>query len=507
MAMQPGAFAAEGEIKKNPSSFYKDVFDHNVYYDNTAYLRFDRIGRAISRKKVRAVSANVYDEVPDSAFFTNRNGRKAISGGDLKKGGFPENSGPDLAGKLQITGGELEGLRPIFVVRDSKGDEYTLYFDAPDSLGLATGAMMVASRAYYAIGYNVPQLTLVSVSPDQLTPDEGSRFVDVSGFRRKLTKEKFDELVLMLPWAEDGKFRAVAVKTPEGEDKGPFNFQGRRKSDPNDLWPHQNLRELRAVRVFASWLNDFAVRDSNTRSYLVREDGKPVLKHYLWGFMGALGSDTEGAKVPMLGHEYLYDGHETAKSFWTLGFWEKPWQRRWKENEETTGAPAVGYFDNKELRPGKFKTFVPQYTFKDVSRADGFWAAKIIKSFSDEQIKNLVAAGEYSAEDGETISNILIERRDLVAQYWFSQSVPLDSFEVSGNELTFKDLEGEGSYKVEVTSGKSKLSSFESNSASVKIDPSWKEAKIWIRKVREGKQPYVMVELKNGSIAQIVHQD
>lgn len=509
MILQPAAFAAENaEIKKNPASFYKDMFDHNVYYDNTAYLRFDRIGRAISRKKVRAASANVYDEVADSAFFTNRNGRKTISGDDLTKGHL-ENSGPDLSGKLTITGGELDGLRPIFIVRDSKGDEYTLYFDASDSLGLTTGSIMVATRAYHAIGYNVPQVTLVNVSPDQLVPDENSRFVDVSGFRKRLTKEKMDELVLMLPWADDGKFRACAIKTPAGDDKGPFNYQGRRKNDPNDRLYHQDLRELRAVRVFASWLNDFAIRDSNTRSFLVQEDGKPVLKHYLWGFTGALGSDASGAKAPMLGHEYLYDAQETAKAFWTLGFWEKPWQRRWRENEETALAPAVGYFDNKEFRANKFKTYVPQYTFKDVTRADGFWAAKIIKSFSDEQIKNLVAAGQYAdTADSDLIVQTLIERRDLITQYWFSQSAPLDYFEVSGGELTFKDLEGEGSYQVDVTSGKNKISSAEVKNLSVKIDPSWSEAKIWIRKVRSsGKQPYVMVELKNGSIAQIVHQD
>lgn len=508
MILQPAAFAAEGaEIKKNPASSYKDIFDHNVYYDNTSYLRFDRLGRLLSGKKVPAASANVYDEVADSAFFTNRNGRKNLSGDDLKKG-YVENSGPDMSGKLTITGGHLEGLRPVFIVKDSKGDEYTLYFDAADSLGLTTGAMMVASRAYHAIGYNVPQFTLISLSLEQLTPDENSRFVDVSGFRKRLTKEKLDEIVLMLPWAEDGKFRACAVKTPAGDDKGPFNFQGRRKSDAQDKWPHELMRELRALRVFGSWLNDFEIRDGNTRSFLAEENGKAVLKHYIWGFKSALGSDTGGAKAPMLGHEYLYDAGETAKAFWTLGFWEKPWQKRLRENSDSSQNPAVGYLDNKEFQPKKFKTALPQYTFKDLTRADGFWAAKIIKSFSDEQIKSLVSAGEYAdAADADYIAQNLIERRDLIAGYWFSQSAPLDNFEVKGGELTFQDLEGEGAYQVDVTSGKSKISSFESKTASIKIDSSWNSVKVWIRKVRDGKQPYVMVEFKDGSIVRITHQD
>ena len=515
------AFAAQSaEIKKNPSSFYKDFFDHNIYYDNTAYLHFDRLGRLISRKKVRAANVNVYDEVTDSSFFTNRQGRKNLSGDDLTKG-YEENLGPDLSGKLTIAGGQLEGLRPYFEVKDAKGDDYTIYFDASDSLGLTTGAMMVASRAYYAAGYNVPQITLITVSPDQLVPDADSRFIDVSGFRRKLTKDKIDELVLMLPWAEDGKFRACAVKTPEGEDKGPFNFQGRRKNVADDKWPHELLRELRALRVFASWLNDFEIRDGDTRSFLVSENGKTVLKNYLWGFKGALGSDVAGAKPPMLGHEYFYDAGETNKAALSLGFWEKPWQKRWSGNGETVSAPAVGYFDNKEFRADRFKTVLPLYTFKDVTRADGFWAAKIIKSFSDEQIKALVNSGKYTeAADADLIVKTLSERRDLIAQYWFSQSAPLDSFEVKSGELVFEDLaqknsfESDGSYQVQVTSGDKKakkLASFETKTSSIKVDPSWQnsEVKIWIRKVRsqDKKQPYVMVHLKNGSIAQIVHQD
>lgn len=517
----PSVFAAENaEIKKNPSSFYKDFFDHNIYYDNTSYLRFDRLGRLITRKKLRAADVNVYDEVADSSFFTNRQGRKNLSAQDLTKG-YEENSGPDLSGKLTLIGGALEGLRPYFEVKDSKGDSYTVYFDASDSLGLTTGAMMVASRAYYAAGYNVPQITLISVSPDQLVANTDSRFVDVSGFRRKLSKEKIDELVLMLPWAEDGKFRAVAVKTPAGEDKGPFNFQGHRKNVSDDKWQHENLRELRALRVFAAWLNDFEVRDGKTRSYLVSENGKAVLKNYLWGFQGALGSDVAGAKPPMLGHEYVYDAGETTKAVMTLGFWEKPWQKRWKENGQSVQNPAVGYFDNKELRANKFKTVLPQYTFKDISRADGFWAAKILKSFTDEQIKALVDAGKYAdAADADIITKTLIERRDLIAAYWFSKSAPLDSFEIKSGQLTFEDLakkygfENEEAYKIEITSADKKaktLGSFESKNTSVKIEPAWQsgDVKVWIRKVRanEKNKPYVMVELKNGSVAQIIHQD
>lgn len=504
------------EFKKNPDSLYKEVFDHNVFYDNTSLLHFSRLGRKLTGRKLRAANVNVYDEVADSAFFTNRHGRKNLSAGELTKGA-DINSGPDLSGKLKITGGDLMGLRPVFDVVDSKGDTYTLYFDSPDSLGLMTGAMASASRFYHAIGYNVPQITLVALSTENLTPSEESRFIDSSGFKKKLTQEKLDELVLMIPWAEDGKFRAAAVKTPEGIDKGPFSMQGRRKNDPEDKWAHELRREIRALRIFGAWLNDFNVQQ--TRDYLVTEDGRTYLKHYLTGFHGAFGSDTEGTKPPMIGYEYLYDASETSKAFWTLGFWEKPWQKRLREAGEETPASAVGYFDNQGFEPGKFKTFLPQYVFKDVTRADAFWAVKIIKSFSDEDIRTLVKTGGYAeSADEKYIADTLIERRDIVAKYWLAQSAPLDDIDIKGGNLTFTDRETEygfdksDAYQVDVTEGKRKIASFQVNTPSVKIEDAWlqggRPAEIWIRKIRGGKSsPYLLVKASANGIVEVVHQD
>jgi hypothetical protein len=519
MVLQAPAFAADAadrsDFKKNENSLYRNVFDHNVYFDNTSILRFDRLGRKLTGRKLRAANANVYDEVADSTFFTNRQGRKSLSEDQLIQGGGVT-SGPDLSGKLRIIGGELMGLRPVFTVLDSKDDEYTLYFDSPDSLGLMTGAMAAASRFYHAIGYNVPQVTLVSLSTENLTPDPKSRFADSSGFKKVLTQEKLDELVLMIPWAEDGKFRAAAVKTPTGRYLGPLKLQGRRKNDPNDKWPQEQRRELRALRIFGSWLNDFNVQ--NIQDYVVKEDGKVIIKHYISGFHGAFGSDTKGSKPPMVGYEYLYDAGETSKAFWTLGFWEKPWQRRLRETGEEVPATAVGYFDNKGFRPEKFKTFLPQYVFKDVTRADAFWAAKIIKSFSDADIRTLVKTGEYADnQDEKYIADTLIERRDIVARYWFSQAAPLDDFELSGGRLTFTDLEAEydfdesSEYQVDVTAGKRKIASSLVKEPAVKIEDSWMQngpVEIWIRKNRGGKlSPYVLVKTSNKGIAEVIHQD
>ncbi len=504
------------EIKKNDSGFYKDAFDHNFYYDNTSWLRFDRLARAITGKKLPSANVNIYDEVADSNFFTNRHGRKSLSADELTKG-FQENDGPDLSGALKITRGELNGLRPKFVVRDSRGDEYTLTFDMPDSFGLMTGAAVVASRFYHALGYNVPQNTIAFFSPDKLVTDENSRVVDTTGFEKKLVKEKLDEMLLLIPWGEDGRFRALAVKTPAGVDKGPFNYQGRRKKDPEDVWPHERMRELRALRVFSSLINNFNVRNDNTRDYLVEENGKQFLKHYLTGFEGSLGADLDGTKRPMIGHEYLYDARETGKAFWAFGFYKKPWQKRWEENGEKTKNPAVGYLDNHQFKAGNFKTLLPQYTFKDITRADGFWAARILKKFSDADLRALVKSGQYTAEDEEEIVKVLIERRDMILNYWFENSAPLDSFDYKNGEIVFEDLSGKGSaWKVEVTAknGKkrSSLASFETSTPSFKVNPEWlqghEETEFWIRTApASSKNPYALVRLNAKGLAGVAHED
>ncbi len=507
-----------GEIKKNDSGVYKDVFNHNVLNDNISYLHFDRLGRAITGKKLRAANANIYDEVADSGFFTNRHGRKPLSGADLAEG-YKENSGPDLSGALTIVDGKQDGLRPQFVVKDSVGNEYTLYFDTPDSFGLMTGSAVAASRFYHALGYNVPQISLISFSPDKLSPGPDAKIVDTTGFRKKLTKEKLNSMFLLIPWGEDGQFRAAAVKTPEGEDKGAFNYQGRRKADAEDKWPHDRMRELRALRVFSSWLNNFNVRDQNTRDYLVSEDGKTWLKHYITNFEGAFGSDEDGAKRPMIGHEYLYDAGETMKAFALFGFYLKPWQNRWKANGETAQNPAVGYFDNKEFRPARFKTFVPQYVFKDVTRADGFWAAKTLQSFSDEDIRAIVKTAQFTdSADEETVVSTLIERRDLIVKYWFENSTPLDAFEYKDGELVFQDLGAKagltGSYEAEAFARKgkksAKLGAAQVSGASVKVDAGWFQGndKAEIRIRRAGASvPGVIVRVNADGVAGVIHED
>ncbi len=525
----PAGFANDpAEFKEQKTSLYRDIFDNNIYYESVNYLHLDRLYRAVFRKALRSSNVNLFDEVPDdTVFFTNRHARKRLSLEELERGPH-ETDGMDTSGKLTVVKGKFEGLHPGFFARDARGDLYLLKFDPVDNLELATGAEVIASRFYHAFGYNVPQYTIETFSLEQLEPAPDATTYDDTGFKKPLTKEKLEEYMLFIPQTADGKYRASASKILKGQAKGYFAFHGRRRENTADPVDHRVRRDIRALQVFASWLNNYDQRDGNTLDMVVEENGQKILKHYLIDFNGAFGSGTEEAKPPMYAYEHMIDYGEATKAFLALGFWEKPWQKRWREaGEEFTQPPAIGYFDSKRFDPGRFKTQLPYYAFKDLTRADAFWAAKIIMSFTDEEIRTLVKTGEYTdSQDSDYIAKTLIERRDIVGRYWFAQSNPLDEFDRQDNKLVFKDLavmygfeQAAGTtYHVTVKGAHGKkrkaITSLTVSEPAVALEADWFSqhdgVDLWIRTARQGSaalSPYVLISVNQQGVSRIEHED
>jgi hypothetical protein len=106
---------------------------------------------------------------------------------------------------------------------------------------------------------------------------------------------------------------------------------------------------------------------------------------------------------------------------------------------------------------------IPNFAFDNMTNRDAFWAAKIVMSFTDEQIRALVETGEFSiSRDREYLIQVITERRDKIGEYWFRQINPLDNLvlqKVNDNYiLSFDNLytkygfakdQGEISYKIE----------------------------------------------------------
>lgn len=521
--------------KERQASLYRDIFDQTVYYQGTQYLHLERLYRKLFGKSRRALNVNAFDELPDSNFFTNRQGRETLSKEALKKGPAVT-EGPDSGGSLEITKGKFEGITPGFFVRDSKGDRYLLKFDPLDNVELATGAEVVSSRFLHAAGYNVPQYTLVYFKKDRLSIGPEAKIIDDTGFRRKLTPERLEEFLLFIPETKGGTYRASASRILKGKILGPMPLQGRRREGSDDPIDHQDRREIRALQIFSSWINNYDVREGNTLDVLEEHNGKKEVRHYLIDFNSALGARPSGPKPPMFGFEHLFDYREIFKAFLSFGFWKKPWQRSWDEVGREVRYPSAGYMDNRYFNPGRYRTQLPYFPFKDLTRSDGFWAAKIIMKFSDDDIRAIVSTGDYSDKQAENyLADTMIQRRNLIGRYGFQQASPLDEFQLfregdGGYELHFQDLavrygfepEGTRDYLFDVIGWKGRkgirLAQEDTSERQFRIRPEWLKDSpsldLLIRCKRKGGQVWsplvrVRIETQDGQtrLTGILHQD
>ena len=106
---------------------------------------------AIRRPHVRARNVNTIDEVPDSSWFTNRILARPLSDEEAVRG--PLVGAPPAPGKWAVVRPKQAGFAPGFTMRDAKGDLWFVSFDAKGFPEAATGAILVANKIFWALGY------------------------------------------------------------------------------------------------------------------------------------------------------------------------------------------------------------------------------------------------------------------------------------------------------------------------------------------------------------------
>ncbi len=402
-------------------------------------LDFPGHARRLAGKRKQADNVNTLDEVPDSSWFTNRIGRQAMTLEEIRRG---PDLGPGPAnGILTVIRGKTVGYQPGFWIVDERGDTYLLKFDPLDYPELATAAEVIATKLFYAIGYNVPQNTLIRFRREQLRLDPDAPFLDEVARRRNMKEADIDLILARVPRQADGSYRAMASKFLAGKDKGSFDFHGMRKDDPNDIIPHEHRRELRALRVFSAWLAHNDIRVANTRDFYVNEAGRQFLRHYLTDFGSALGSESYGPNPPVANNEFAVDYAEAAKSLFSLGIY----QPRWRQHPTPVLYRSVGNYTADHFEPAAWKQEFQLPAFDAMTLRDAYWAAKIVSRFTDEQVEAAVAAGQLSdAAAARHLARQIIGRRNKIADYYFSRMPALDEFvlEKRGEAfvLRFRDL-------------------------------------------------------------------
>jgi hypothetical protein len=386
----------------------------------------------------RASNVNALDEVPDSSWYTNRHHIHRMSIAELQRG--PNRGpGPDFSTAV-ITQAKPGGITPGMMLKDATGQSYLVKFDDASYPNLRSGAEVISTKILYAAGYNVPENYIAYIDPKDLKIGDDVEFTDPNTKqKRPLTKDDLEGMLRGAGQAPDGRFRVMASKILSGKPKGPFPQVGLRTDDPNDLIPHEHRRELRALRLISSWINNWDLKEGQSLDVYVEESGRKFLRHYLLDFGSSLGSGFDPAEY-YHGHEYALDVGSVAKEIFSLGLFESA-----NEKRALIISPEVGSFTAAEFHPGDWKPNFPSVMLANMDDYDAFWATRVILSFSEEELKSIVETAEYT---GPTTNNYmlqtLLDRRSMVARYWLEKVDGLSEFSVArardGVAIKFSDL-------------------------------------------------------------------
>ncbi len=414
-----------------------DISNRILVESVIGFFDLARIIRKTSGNRKEALNVDPFDLIPNSAWWTERNSCGRLSPVEIERGPGAD-LGLDTSGQLLLFEFKNVGATFGFNVEDRHGRRYILKFDPPGYPELGTGAEAVSTRLLYAAGYNVPENHVVVFDPSRVIIGESVTW-KAWRERRKLTRKDLDSLLARLDRLPGGRIRALSSRFIDGIPLGGWRFRGTRGDDSNDLIPHEHRREIRAFRILASWINHY---DSNIDNTLdIFDTGCRRVVHFYIDFNSTLGSFTTGPRSPDLGNEVNFSLIQILRNTVMNPFSASRW-----ETEYRVVSPSVGAFDADHFRPDRFRFNIPAQAYDNMTARDGLWGAKLVMSFTDDQIEAAVRGGRYSNQaDKRYMARVLRERRDIIGRFYIRDTSPIDSINVTSETdgsccISFVDL-------------------------------------------------------------------
>jgi hypothetical protein len=433
-AMQSPRFYPDDPIAREPES--QDAskaapFERSLMFD-LMYNLFVT-GRSYKPSGLRAKNINTIDEVPDSSWFTNRIGVKPMTTDEITRG--PNVGAPPDPSKWVLIREKTAGANPGFTALDAKGETWFVAFDSKDYPEADSAAVAIATRLFWALGYNQVESFITTFDPAKTTIGPEATFRRPNGKRTAFTPDDMESILERVARNPDGTYRVVAGRLLPGKVLGGFLYAGTRPDDPNDVVPHEHRRELRALRVFGAWTNLTDMKNANTIDTLVTENGKTIVKHYLQDVGSTFGMANEKHQWDT-GYEYYYDGGASMKRLGTLGFGLSKWQTV----DYDTKYPSIGKFEGKEFDPREWRPQTPTTAYMELREDDAFWAARRVAAFTDELIRAAVKTGQFSDPAAEKyLADVLIERRDKIKSSYLTRVNPIVNPKLDAKGLTFEN--------------------------------------------------------------------
>ena len=403
--------------------------DIELLYD----LPYNLFALPAAAERVRAQNVNSIDEVPDSNWFTNRILARPVTIAELLRG--PNTLDETALQRGVVTGLKHTGAAPGFVGRTGEDDYWFVTFDAAGHPEAATGALMVASKLFWALGYwQVEQyltaLTVADIADGiRISPEATVRMP--SGQRRPLRQADFEAVLARAHRSADGSYRMVAAHGIPGRVIGGFRYHGTRPDDPNDIVPHEHRRELRALKVFGAWTNLVDIKAGNTLDTVITANGQARVRHYLQDVGSTFGSGANGPREWDEGHEHLVELEPLWKRLVSFGFYLRPWQTATYEDH-----PSIGRFEAAAFDPDEWRPRTPNGAFVNAGDDDNFWAARRVTAFTDDMLRAVAGAGGFSDPAAERhLADVLSARRDRIGAAYLPRINPLVDFALSANGL------------------------------------------------------------------------
>jgi hypothetical protein len=399
-----------------------DVQDINALYD------FARNSfRYKSRVATDSLGVNTLGEVPDSSWFTNRD-ISSLSIEALKKGGRVHGAPQP---PYTVVAAKTEGVSIGFRIRDARGLLYFLKGDPPSNLEMATTADVMGALFLYAAGYNVPENYILVGRRSEFHLSKDAKIRRTYGKDHRLSETELRQIFDRIPRYSDGSIRLMASLSLPPKIVGPFRYAGVRSDDPNDLVPHQQRRDLRGLAVLFAWINHTDAKGENSMDTVEGASENARFVHHLLDFGDSFGSDSDIAKDPRHGQEYIVLPIKWSRVY-SLGLSAPNW--------ETVHYPkdmeAVGNFTAAAFDPFTWKANYPNPAFVQMTPLDGYWGAKRVMAFRDEQIRAIVEEGRFrDPKVVDYITRVLESRRDAIGRAWFRQVLPLEEFRIVDDHL------------------------------------------------------------------------
>jgi len=397
-----------------------------LYWDGADHMVFRPLSHAFLLQTAHeSRNVNSMDEVPDSSWFTNRIGRRAMTKEEIVRGACT-GATPEEDRPWTVVGVKIDGANPGFQIKTPSGKVYVLKFDDPQQWERASSADVVGSLLYHAAGFHVPCNRVVSLRPEHLVLPE-KELKDPDG--RTLTAARIEELLKDLPRQADGSIRTLASRFLSGKPLGPWEYSGRWGGDPNDVIDHEDRRELRGSRILGSWVNHHDARSQNTLAMWIDDgEGRGHVEHDILDWGDTLGGLMQWDSVSRrVGFTYYVDFGQIGADFITFGIPQRPWERV----KLGPAGKIWGYFDDAEFVPEDWHVGYPNVAFSAMQESDAAWMARIISHFDDATVEGIVNEAKLSSPVARSeLLRILKGRRDRIVRRYLTRLSSLERPEI-----------------------------------------------------------------------------